>query len=131
MNPANWATLMADFMNLEMFTTRPRSIYDKNDVVNAGFRAIRVMDTPIFPDPFCPLGTMFCINSRYTGLYMSEFAPMTFSGFESQIPVGQISDIGVLISGRRSGLRQAVRRAGHRHHRRGLAECSGHRPAVI
>ena len=29
---------------------------------------------------------------------MSEYAPMTFSGFESQIAVGQISDIGVLIS---------------------------------
>jgi hypothetical protein len=29
---------------------------------------------------------------------MSEYAPMTFSGFESQIPIGQISDIGVLIS---------------------------------
>lgn len=98
MNPANWATLMADFMSLEMFTTKPRSIYDKDDVVNAGFRAIRVMDTPIFPDPFCPLGSMFVINSRYTGLYMSEYAPMTFSGFESQLPVGQISDIGVLIS---------------------------------
>jgi hypothetical protein len=98
MNPANWAVLMADFMNLEMFTTRPRSIYEKDDVVNAGFRGIRVMDTPIFADPFCPLGTMFIINSRYTGLYMSEYAPMTFSGFESQIPVGQISDIGVLIS---------------------------------
>lgn len=98
MNPANWAALMADFMNLEMFTTRPRSIYDKDDVVNAGFRAIRVLDTPIFPDPFCPLGTAFAINSRYTGLYMSEYAPMTFSGFESQIPIGQISDIGVLIS---------------------------------
>jgi hypothetical protein len=98
MNPANWATLMADFMNLEMFTTKPRSIYDKDDVVNAGFRAIRVMDTPIFPDPFCPLGSMFIVNSRYVGLYMSEYAPMTFSGFESQIPVGQISDIGVLIS---------------------------------
>ena len=98
MNPANWAALMTDFMNLEMFTTKPRSIYDKDDVVNAGFRAIRVLDTPIFPDPFCPLGTMFVINSRYTGLYMSEYAPMTFSGFESQIPVGQISSIGVLIS---------------------------------
>lgn len=98
MNPANWAVLMADFMNLEMFTTKPRSIYDKDDVVNAGFRAIRVMDTPIFPDPFCPLGSMFIVNSRYVGLYMSEYAPMTFSGFESQIPVGQISDIGVLIS---------------------------------
>jgi len=98
MNPANWAALMADFMNLEMFMTTPRSIYGKDDVVNAGFRAIRVLDTPIFPDPFCPLGTCFLINSRYTGLYMSEYAPMTFSGFESQIPVGQISDIGVLIS---------------------------------
>lgn len=98
MNPANWAVLMADFMNLEMFTTRPRSIYDRDDVVNAGFRAIRVLDTPIFPDPFCPVGTAFFVNSRYTGLYMSEYAPMTFSGFESQIPVGQISDIGVLIS---------------------------------
>ena len=98
MNPANWAVLMADFMNLEMFTTKPRSIYDKDDVVNAGFRAIRVMDTPIFPDPFCPLGSMFIVNSRYVGLYMSEYAPLTFSGFESQIPLGQISDIGVLIS---------------------------------
>lgn len=98
MNPANWAVLMADYMNLEMFTTKPKSIYDKDDAVNAGFRAIRVMDTPIFPDPFCPLGTAYIVNSRYTGLYMSEYAPMTFSGFELQIPIGQISDIGVLIS---------------------------------
>jgi hypothetical protein len=98
MNPANWAALMADFMNLEQFTTTPSSKYGRDDVVNAGFRAIRVLDTPIFPDPFCPLGTCYLINSRYTGLYMSEYAPMTFSGFESQIPVGQISDIGVLIS---------------------------------
>ena len=98
MNPANWAVLMADFMNLEMFTTRPRSIYGKDDVVSSGFRAIRVMDTPIFLDPFCPLGEMYMINSRYLALYMSEYAPMTFSGFESQISVGQISDIGVLIS---------------------------------
>jgi len=98
MNPANWSELMSDFQSLEMFMTRPNSIYNKDDVVNAGFRAIRVLDTPIFPDPFCPLGTAFAINSRYTGLYMSEYAPMTFSGFESQIAVGQISDIGVLIS---------------------------------
>ena len=98
MNPANWAQLMTDFMSLEMFTTKPRSIYDKDDVVNAGFRAIRVLDTPIFPDPFCPLGQCFVVNSRYVGLYMSEYAPMTFSGFESQIPVGQVTDIGVLIS---------------------------------
>ena len=98
MNPAQWAQLMTDFQSLEMYTTTPRSLYGKDDVVNSGFRAIRVVDTPIFPDPFCPLGSAFLINSRYTGLYMSEYAPMTFSGFESQIPIGQISDIGVLIS---------------------------------
>jgi hypothetical protein len=98
MNPANWAELMTDFMSLEMFTTRPRSIYDKDDVVNAGFRAIRVLDTPIFPDMFCPLGQVVAINTRYTGLYMSEVAAMAFSGFESQISIGQISDVGVLIS---------------------------------
>ena len=98
MNPANWAELMSDFMSLEMFTTKPKSLYEKDDVVNAGFRAIRVLDTPIFPDPFCPLGTCIVVNSRYTGLYMHEQTPMTFSGFESQIAVGQISDIGVLIS---------------------------------
>jgi hypothetical protein len=98
MNPANWAELMTDFMSLEMFQTTPRSIYDRDNVVNAGFRAIRVLDTPIFPDPFCPLGQCFLLNSRYTGMYMHESASMTFSGFESQIAVGQISDIGVLIS---------------------------------
>ena len=98
MNPANWAELMTDFMSLEMYQTRPRSIYEKDDVVNAGFRGIKVLDTPIFPDPFCPLGQAFFINSRYTGMYMSEYAPMTFSGFEPLINVGQIADVGVLIS---------------------------------
>lgn len=98
MNPANWATLMADYMGYEQYMTRPRSIYDKNDVVNAGFRAIRVLDTPVFPDPFCPLGTMYMINSRYAAAHISESAAMVFSGFESTIPQGQIANIGVLIT---------------------------------
>ena len=98
MNPADWATLMADFMGYEMYTTRPKSIYDKDDAVNAGFRAIRVLDTPIFPDPFCPRGEMYMINSRYLSMFLSEYAPFVFSGFESAIPQGQIADIGVLIT---------------------------------
>lgn len=97
MNPADWATLMADFMGLEMYQTRPRSMYGKDDAVNAGFRAIRVLDTPIFPDPYCPRGEMYCINSRYLSCYMSEYAPFVFSGFQSAIPQGQIADIGVVI----------------------------------
>ena len=98
MSPPDWATLMSDFMGAENYYTRPRSIYGKDDVVNAGFRAIRVLDTPIFLDPFCPVGTMYMINSRYLAMYLSEYAPFVFSGFESTIPLGQIASIGVLIS---------------------------------
>ncbi len=98
MNPADWATLMADFMGYEQYQTRPKSIYGENDVVNAGFRAIRVLDTPIFPDPFCPRGEMYMLNSRYLAMYLSEYAPFVFSGFQSAIPQGQIADIGVLIT---------------------------------
>ena len=98
MSPVNWATLMADFMGYEQYQTRPRSIYGKDDVVNAGFRAITIMDVPIFLDPFCPVGEAYAINSRYLSLYLSEYAPFTFSGFESAIALGQIADIGVLIT---------------------------------
>lgn len=98
MNPANWTALMTDFMGYEQYQTTPRSIYGKDDKVNAGFRAIKVLDTPIFPDPFCPLGQAFAINSRYLSLYLSEYAPFAFSGFHSLIPLGQIADIGVLFS---------------------------------
>lgn len=98
MNPADWASLMTDFMGYEMYQTTPKSKYQKDDVVNAGFRAIQVLDTPIFPDPFCPRGEMYALNSRYIAMYLSEFAPFVFSGFESTIPQGQIADIGVLIT---------------------------------
>lgn len=98
MNPADWATLMADYMGYEMYVTKPKSIYAKDDAVNAGFRAIKVLDTPFFPDPFCPRGEMYMINSRYLSMYVSEYAPFVFSGFESAIPQGQIADIGVLIT---------------------------------
>ncbi len=99
MNPAQWAALMSDFMGLEMFQSTARSQYGTDDHVNAGFRALRVLDTPIFSDPYCPFGQVHAINSRYLALYISEFtSPMVFSGFESQIPNGQIANIGVLIS---------------------------------
>ena len=98
MNPADWATLMADFMGFEQYQTTPRSRYGKGDVVNSGFRAIQVLNTPIFPDPWCPRGEMYMINSRYLAMYMSEAAPFIFTGFESMIPLGQLASIGVLLT---------------------------------
>lgn len=99
MNPVNWATLMADFMQAEMFQTTPRSIYSRESVVNAGFRAVRVLDTPVFADPFCPVGEMYAINSRYLAMFMHPSLEMFFTGFESLIPQGQLASIGVLVAG--------------------------------
>ena len=98
MSYPDWANLMADFMGIEMIQSTAKSRFGRDDVMNSGFRAIRVLDTPIFPDPFCPQGTMYAINSRYLALYLSQAAPMVFSGFESTIPLGQIASIGVLIT---------------------------------
>jgi hypothetical protein len=98
MSYPDWANLMADFMGIEMITSNARTKMGMNDVMNSGFRAIRVLDTPFFPDPWCPQGTAYMINSRYLALYLSQAAPMVFSGFESTIPLGQIASIGVLIT---------------------------------
>ena len=98
MNPANWSALVADFQNFEMYVTKPSSVYGTDDAVNTGFRAILVGNVPVFSDPYCPLGECYLINSRYTGLYLSEYAPLTFTGFESTLPQGQLAEVGVLLS---------------------------------
>jgi hypothetical protein len=98
MNPADWASLLQDFMSAEQYYNTPQSQWGRDDVANAGFRAIRVLDTPFFADPFCPRGEAYMINSRYLSMYLSEYAPFVFSGFESAIPQGQIASIGVLIT---------------------------------
>jgi hypothetical protein len=105
MAPGDWTTLMTDFMAtgassanpVEQFNTGPKSSYGIDDVVNSGFRAIMLGDTPIFMDPFCPQGTAYLFNSRYLALYLSEDAPFAFSGFYSSIPNLQIANIGVVI----------------------------------
>lgn len=97
MSPADWTTLMTDFMSLEQFNTNPGSKYGSDDVVNAGFRGVMLGNTPIFLDPFCPVGTAFIINSKYLAMYISEDADFAFSGFYSAIPNLQIANVGVLI----------------------------------
>lgn len=97
MSFGDWTTLMTDYITDERFNLSPRSTYGRDDVVNSGFRGLQVIDTPIFPDPFCPTGTAYFFNSRYLALYLSEDAPFAFSGFHSTIPNLQIANIGVLI----------------------------------
>lgn len=97
MSFSDWTTLMTDFMSLEQFNTNPGSKYDKDDVVNAGFRGLMLGDVPIFADPFCPKGTAYLMNSRYLAMYIHENADFAFSDFYSAIPNLQIANIGVVI----------------------------------
>jgi hypothetical protein len=50
-------------------------------------------------DHWCPKGTIYAINSKYTALYMSEDAAWAFSGFYSTVPQLQIGQVGVMILG--------------------------------
>ena len=125
MNPANWAELMTDFMSLEMYQTRPRSIYEKDDVVNAGFRGIKVLDTPIFPDPFCPLGSAYLPQQplhRHVHVRIRADDLLGVRAADQRRPDRRRRRSHLV---RRSRLRQAlVRRAGDGHHRGRLAGCS-------
>jgi hypothetical protein len=99
MNPVNWAALMSDFISSEIYNTDPRSRYGRNDLVNSGFRALRVVDVPVFADPFCPVGEMYMINSKYLAMFMHPALQMFFTGFESLVSQGQLASIGVLVAG--------------------------------
>lgn len=99
MSMGDWTTLMQDYMNAEQFHTTPSSRYGNDDAINAGFRCLMLGNTPILADPFCPTGKAFLINTKYLGLYISEYANFDWSGFYSTIPQGQLSNIGVVIIG--------------------------------
>jgi len=58
-----------------------------------------ISGVPFYMDHWCPKGTCFFVNSRYTALYLSEDAPFAFSGFYSAIPLMQIAQVGVMIVG--------------------------------
>lgn len=98
MSLGDWTTLMTDYMGAEQFHTTPGTKYAADDLINAGFRGLKLADTHIFGDPFCPTGTAYMVNSRYLAMYLSEDAPFAFSGFYSMIPNLQMANVGVLIT---------------------------------
>lgn len=99
MNPSDWATLMEDFLTQEQFRTDPTLRYGKDDSINAGFSCVMLANTPFLSDPFCPKGTAYIINSKYLSLFISEWANFAWSGWYSQIPNGQLANIGVVLAG--------------------------------
>lgn len=99
MSPSDYATLASEFLGNETMFVRPGGPYTKSTEVQAGFPNLNVNGVPFYADHWCPKGTAYMVNSKYTAMYMSEDAPFAFSGFYSTIPLFQIGQVGVMIVG--------------------------------
>lgn len=99
MNPSDFSTLNADFIGAETIFADIGKSYEKGTVARASFPNLHVAGVPIFADHFCPKGSAFAFNTKYTNLYLSEDASFDFSGFYSLVPLGQIGQQGVMVTG--------------------------------
>lgn len=99
MNPGDFSTLNNDFIGVEQIFTRPGTEYSAGTTVRSSFPNLNVAGVPIFADHFCPKGSCYFVNTKYTSFYMSEDAAFDFSGFYSLVPLGQIGQQGVTILG--------------------------------
>ncbi len=99
LNPADFATLNTDFVGVEQIFTRPGNEYASATAVRSSFPNLNVASVPIYADHWVPKGQAFFPNMKYTAMYMSEDAAFDFSGFYSLIPLGQIGQQGVVVTG--------------------------------
>lgn len=100
MNPGDFATLNNDFIGVEqIFVTPGDGKYGMGTGVRSSFPNVNIAGVPIFADHFCPKGSAYFVNTKYTAFYMSEDAAFDFSGFYSLVPLGQIGQQGVTILG--------------------------------
>lgn len=99
MNPADHATLNADFIGIEQQFARPGNQYTMDTGVRSSFPNLNVAGVPIFADHFVPQGSVFGANMKYSSLYLSEDAAFDFSGFYSLVPLGQIGQQGIMVVG--------------------------------
>ncbi|HEV2225087.1 MAG TPA: hypothetical protein VGR84_18995 [Candidatus Acidoferrales bacterium] len=99
MNPGDFATLNTDFIGTEQIFGRPGPEYNMATPVRSSFPNLNVAGVPIYADSFCPAGQIFAVNSKYTKMYIDEDAAFDFSGFYPLIPLGQIGQQGVMVTG--------------------------------
>jgi len=99
MNPGDYATLSNTFIAIEQSNPTPGNTYTMDTAVRSSFPNLVISGIPIFSDTFCPVGNVFGVNVKYTGMYLSEDAAFDFSGFYSLVPLGQIGQQGVVVVG--------------------------------
>ena len=99
MSMGDFATLSATITGTETVFKDPGQVYSMSTPIRAAFPNINVAGVPVYADYFCPNGTCFFVNSKYTSMFASEDAMFDFSGFYSLVPLGQIGQQGVVVTG--------------------------------
>ena len=94
-----WTLLAQDYVGQEQYVITPGSGFDgDSNGPQAGFRALMVAGVPIYPDPYCPEGTLYLLNTNYLSLYIHEQGQFVFTGFESTLPNWQIGYVGAVLT---------------------------------
>jgi len=93
-----WTLLAQDYVGQEQYMITPGSGFDgEANGPQAAFRALMVAGVPIYPDPYCPEGTLYLLNTNYMSMYIHEQASFAFTGFESTLPNFQIGYVGAVL----------------------------------
>jgi hypothetical protein len=92
-----WTTLAKDFTSNERYNYTPSNTYSDGKI-SAHFRAIEVAGVPVYPDPYCPEGTLYLLNTNYINLYIHERAAFQVLPFESTFANGQLGYVGGLLN---------------------------------
>ena len=93
-----WTLLAQDFVGQEQYVIPPGAGFDgETNGPQAAFRALMVAGVPIYPDPYCPEGTVYFLNTNYLSLYIHEQGSFVFTGFESTLPNWQIGYVGAVL----------------------------------
>lgn len=94
-----WTLLAQDYVGQEQYVITPGNGFDSDpNGPQAAFRALMVAGVPIYPDPYCPEGTVYFLNTNYLSLYVHEQGSFVFTGFESTLPNWQIGYVGAVIT---------------------------------
>jgi hypothetical protein len=93
-----WTLLAQDYVGQEQYVITPGSGFDGDaNGPQAAFRALMVAGVPIYPDPYCPEGFLYLLNSNYLSLYIHDQGSFVFTGFESTLPNWQIGYVGAVL----------------------------------
>ncbi|NDG19673.1 MAG: phage major capsid protein [Betaproteobacteria bacterium] len=94
-----WTLLAQDYVGQEQYMITPGSGFsDTSDGPQAAFRALMVAGVPIYPDPYCPEGKVYFLNTNYLSLYVHDQGSFVFTGFESTLPNWQIGYVGAVLT---------------------------------